>query len=205
MPEATRLDVTFLPDAYTFVPVPEHTELWHTIERWKKGVYLWCIEYASSYLVNYVGKTTNRHGFESRLWTELKDWRKGRHCLPVDIEAFKRGSRISLAHPPTDHLKRELAALEPLMRILLAPMEHDTDCIQAESTIVNALRRNPFTYQFLANGDKDKKYNPKPSPGIRFVECPSIIGITVPPVPKMEDFDAIHPPPTTIEFSRIQK
>ncbi len=124
------LDVTFIASPFTFVEVPGLRLLWDVLERRARGVYLWCIEFDGAFLVNYVGKTSDKRGFEARLWTELTDWRAGRYWTPVDVEAFKRGHRIPLDDVARNHLQRELAELQPLYRILLAPIPEDRHCLQ---------------------------------------------------------------------------
>jgi hypothetical protein len=98
----------------------------------------------------------------------------------VEIDAFLLGKRVPVLNPDTNQLAYELAALEPRCRILLAPLSSAQDCIQVESYVVNQLRKNPFTYDFLGNRDKVHKYNPKQSPIVRIASAPPIIGLTAP-------------------------
>lgn len=177
MAEPEYMDVCIDRQPYTFVAVDGLTQVWHAPERQSMGVYLWCIDWRGSFLVNYVGKTSGQSGFEGRLWSELKDWRAGRYCTPVDVDAFKRGTRIELPPGAGDH-ERELRELEPLYRILLAPVKDPALCTQLESAFVNALRSHEFAFQFLCNRDKRTKYRPKPSPIVRILDAPPIVGIS---------------------------
>jgi hypothetical protein len=174
------LDVRITQTPLTLVDVPGYQTVWKAPEREHKGVYLWCVDYRDALLASYVGKTSDHRGFGARLWTELCDWRKGRYCPPVEIDAFMRGERLTIATPEPGHLTRELAALEPITRVLLAPLASDQECVQLESFIVNELRRHPFTFHFLGNLDKTRKYNLKPSPVVRIISAPPIIGLTAP-------------------------
>jgi hypothetical protein len=174
------LDVTIVAPAFTLVDVPGYQTVWDSPQRARKGVYLWCVEYRGGLLASYVGKTSDRGGFERRLWTELCDWRKGRYWAPLEIDSFLCGKRKPVETPDAECLARELIALEPATRILLAPLETDEECVQVESFIVDQLRRNSLTYEFLGNRDKATKYNPKPSPTVRITSAPSIIGLTSP-------------------------
>jgi hypothetical protein len=163
MPADVNSPFLLVPRPYTFVPVTGHVQLWDAPERRSKGVYLWTIEHAGEYCINYVGKTSCRGGFEVRIWQELKDWRKGRYLLsPVDLDAFTRGERLLLADRPYGHHQRELALLEPLYRIFLIPIDADAEtdrqCRSVENSIVNALRANSIYFAFLANRDKESKY-----------------------------------------------
>jgi hypothetical protein len=191
-PLIPMLKVEFWPTPFTFVEVPGLVQLWHAPERLHKGVYLWCIELNGGYLVNYVGKTTDKGGFETRLGTELKDCRLGRYTKMVDLEAFKQGRRIVLDSPLPGHLERQNSKLEPVYRILLAPIDSDADCRQVESTIVSTLKRNPFTEQFVANG---KGYRPKVFLKVQFAELPRIIGLNC-SVP--EELEAASVPTATL-------
>ena len=175
------LNVTFFDAPTTFVEVPGYQTVWEmpVSRRQAIGVYLWCIDYEGAWLVNYVGKTSARGGFESRLWTELSDWRAGRYCTPVDVAAFARGRRVVVPQYP-DFVTEQVAALCPLYRLLLAPLKSDRECIQVESTIVDVLRRTPATYQFLGNADKARKYRSALTPIVRFNNPPAVIGITAP-------------------------
>jgi hypothetical protein len=181
-PLMPMLNVEFWATPFTFVEVPGLVQLWHAPERLHKGVYLWCIELNGAYLVNYVGKTTDRGGFETRLNTEIRNCRRGRDTKKVDLEAFKRGKRIVLESSPPGHLERQNNELEPAYRIFLVPIESDADCRQVESTIVKALKQNPVTEQFLANG---KGYRPKVFPKVLFAELPKIIGLNCPVPPEL--------------------
>jgi hypothetical protein len=174
------LDVNIIESAFTLVEVPGYQTVWNAPPKECKGVYLWCVAYRNAFLASYVGKTSDRGGFQRRLWTEYCDWRKGRYWTPVAIDDFLNGERIALANPDADCLARELAKLEPAIRILLTPLRSDQDCVQVESFIVNELRRNPFTFRFLGNLDKTRKYRPKPSPAVRIISAPPIIGLTAP-------------------------
>ena len=62
------LDVRVIKAPLTFVEVPGYETLWNVPERQLQGVYLWCIELNGRFLVNYVGKTSDRRGFEGRLF-----------------------------------------------------------------------------------------------------------------------------------------
>jgi hypothetical protein len=71
--EPDFLDVSILETPLTLVDVPGYQSLWNTQQRNCKGVYLWCIDYEDAFLASYVGKTSDRLGFEIRLRTELRD------------------------------------------------------------------------------------------------------------------------------------
>ncbi len=163
---------------------PNLRQVWHAPERKSWGVYLWCIEYHGEYLVNYVGKTTSSGGFENRLWTELRDWRNGRYWTPVDLEAFKNGKRILLPNPPPNHrqivLDLHLKEIEPLCRILLAPIREKSNCRRVENEIVHRLRAHGAAFQFLSNLDKHTKYPHDPAVEIPSPGNPPIIGLTAP-------------------------
>src|SRR4051812_46849022 len=98
--DSSAIGVNFLPSSVTFETVPGFSTAWTIPERRLNGVYLWCIEYEDAFLVNYVGKTFSKSGFEGRLWTEFKDWQAGLYCKPVDIAAFKQGKRVILEEYP---------------------------------------------------------------------------------------------------------
>ncbi len=178
-PSSPTIRVTFNPEPYTFRPVQNLRQIWSVPDRKLCGVYLWCIEYHGYYLVNYVGKTSGQRGFEGRLWDELRFWRDGCKWKPVDLEAFKAGKRILLPMAPPNGLKRELEELEPLYRILLAPLPRASDCPRVENEIVFRLCADDATSQFLCN-DKPKKYPHDPAVEVIAKEEPKIIGLTVP-------------------------
>lgn len=142
----------------TFVEVAEYSSIWEAPERRAIGVYLWCIEYAGSLWVNYVGKAAGAMGFEGRLWTELKRWHKGLDLQPVELDAFLTEHRIRLAAPPSDYLEQSLKLLEPRYRILMAPLSTPAECSLLEGALVNALRRHTATEAFLSNKDKAYGY-----------------------------------------------
>jgi hypothetical protein len=172
------LAVRFDPTPLTFVELPGFTTVWNWFLRRKTGVYLWTIEQPDGYLVNYVGKTSARTGFEGRLWTEFNDWKAGRYCTPVDLDAFVRGERRELpAYVPGQHA-REVATLAPLYRIFLVPIEGDAACRAVESFIVDSLRATPQAFQFLCNKDKGRAYRPGVE-RIEIVDAPRLIGISV--------------------------
>ena len=177
----SRTSVVFAPEPYTFRDVRGYQKVWSAPERKCCGVYLWCIEYRGAYLVNYVGKTTGKYGFDGRLWKELKDWRAGLCWRPVDVEAWKVGRRVLLQDAPPNQLARQLAEFEPLYRILLAPITEASDCFRVENEIVHRLRANDAVFQFLCNGDKDwAKYPHEPTVEISATGNPPIIGLTAP-------------------------
>jgi hypothetical protein len=178
-PEPRTLTVTFEETPGTFVDVPACRTIWQHPCCKRIGVYLWCIEYESKWLVNYVGKASGATGFDGRLSTEFKDWKAGRYSEPVDIDAFKRGRRTILERYE-GWVNHQLAELAPLYRVFLAPLETDADCRQVENTIVHLLRRDRSTLLFLANQNPTKGYRPKPIPIVRFAQTPAIIGLTAP-------------------------
>jgi hypothetical protein len=175
-----KISVVFALKPYTLCPVRGFQQVWEAFARYSCGVYMWCIEYESSYLVNYVGKTTSKGGFESRLWTELRDWKNGLYPETVDVDAFKRGRRIVLSSPDPRQVRRQFPDLEQLIRILLAPIPETSDCCPAENEIVYRLRKNEATFQFLSNGDRFTKYPHDPTVEIVPANNPRIIGLTVP-------------------------
>lgn len=183
----SKIPVTFAPEPYTFCAVQGLRQVWGAPERKSWGVYLWCVEYHGAYLVNYVGKTTDRRGFEGRLWDELRYWRDGCSWKPVDLEAFKLGRRVPLPIAPPNQLRRELEELEPLYRILLAPIPEKLNCPRVESEIVHRLRENEATSQFLCN-DRHKRYPHDPAVEILPPANPPIIGLTV-PIPQSLQLD----------------
>jgi hypothetical protein len=130
-----QICITFAPCPYTFCKIEKLQQVWDAPELKDCGIYLWCIEYQGAYLVYYVGKTTGKRGFEGRLWTELRDWRGGRCWIPVDLEAFKIGKRIVMPHISPNQLKNQLEALEPLYRIILAPILEKSDCLKVETPL----------------------------------------------------------------------
>lgn len=170
------LDINFCKAPFTFVPVDGYTQIWNASERTRIGVYLWCIPVDGILLIKYVGTTWDRRGFEGRLSTELKDWRRGRYCVPVDLEEFKRGRRIELANPPAGHLEIELRELQPLYRIVLAPLASDRECRHVEASILRMLSDNRLTSQYLSN---TKRGRPALVPRLRFCSELPLVGLTV--------------------------
>jgi hypothetical protein len=63
------------------------------IGRDKAGVYLWAIELAGAYLINYVGET--RAGFGARTRDQVKWIRDNRDTI-VDVDRFLKGERCVL-------------------------------------------------------------------------------------------------------------
>ena len=83
-----------------------------------------------------------------------------------------------LRNRPIGHLELEVKELAPLYRIWLAPVNADADCCQVEDTLVDRLREHPDAFQFLGNGDKNRKYHPRPSPIVRITDAPPLIGLS---------------------------
>jgi hypothetical protein len=171
-----KTHVLFDQEPYTLVDVKGFRQVWSAPERKSPVVYLWCIECQGDYLVNYVGKTWDKRGFDYRLWSQLLYWRND-HCDRCDVEAFKGGRRIVVPKSQDpDQLKRELRELEPLYRIFLArlPQEH---CLRVENEIVYRLQKEQATFQFLCNKNA---YPNDPGVEIPSQSNPRIIGLTVP-------------------------
>jgi hypothetical protein len=173
--------IAFIQEPYTLCPVTTFREVWNAPECRSCGVYLWCIEYEGAYLVNYVGKTSDQGGFYSRLRTEWNDWQKGRYWEPVELEPFMQGRRTVTSDPV--QRKRQVPELRSLFRIFLAPLSGDRTCRSAENEIVHRLRNSEITFQFLCNGDKDRKYPHEPAVEIDTLGAPPLIGLTS-PIPK---------------------
>ena len=94
-----------------------------------------------------------------------------------------------------DHVNgaRALARLLRQERVFLAPLETAADCRQVESTIVDILRRDRSTLQFLANRKPARGYRPAPFPVVRFAQTPAITGLTA-PIPASLSADAATEP-----------
>jgi len=168
--------VAFDPEPYTLVAVQGLRQVWEAPNRKSPVVYLWCIEYGTNYLVNYVGKTWNKRGFDHRLWSQLLYWRND-HSDRCDIEAFKSGTRIVIPKSQApEQLRCELQEIEPLYRIFLArlPKEH---CISVENEITYRLQKESATSQFLCNRNT---YPHNPTVEISPEGNPPFIGLTVP-------------------------
>jgi hypothetical protein len=175
-----RRRLEFCATPFTFIAVNGLSQLWESPLRHRCGVYLWCIEYDGAFLINYVGQTSGKSGFEGRLGAELKDWRDGRYWTPVEIEQFKSGKRVVLSNPPPDQRQRQLAEIQPLYRILLAPIDDRSCRMPAENLLVNKLCEQTGTRQFLANAGNLDRYRPHPILKIEIVSTVPLIGITVP-------------------------
>ena len=173
----TQLEVRFLPEPFSFVPVTGLTPIWEAPERGERGVYLWCVEHGDAFLVRYVGATLGADagdGGETRVDTELTGWRRGRPNVAISLDAMLRGTRVHMPRAKDADEDLEVRALEPKYRILLAPLASDEACHQAERAIVATLRRHPFTAEALGQPAEDVE-----APvSLRFVEAPAIIGLT---------------------------
>jgi hypothetical protein len=143
------------------------------------GVYLHCIEYEGAWLVNYPGKASGQTGLCGRLCTEWKDWTHGEYFTALSVPDFPLGLRIVMDRYPND-IRDQIEHLAPIMRILIAELRNDEECQQVENTVVNTLRQDLATFQFLANKDKKTKYHPARQPVVRFANSPKIIGLTAP-------------------------
>lgn len=170
--------VPFDPNAYTFVPVEGYKTYSDAPCCAQSGVYLWCIECEGEFVANYVGMTTGAGGMRARLRTEHNDWVRGRHrSTTVDVDAFKRCRRVVLPDPNPEMFARATKELEPLWRILVAPLPSN-HCKPVESALVNLLRGHPATMAFLGNRDKDRGYRQRPALAFQ-LDAPPIVGITV--------------------------
>jgi hypothetical protein len=175
------LSLSVCPTPYTLAPLSGMIQVWKAPEASKKGVYLWCLEYKDAFLVNYVGQTSCREGFAGRLYKEDMDYQMGYYIDTVHVEDWKRGVRRVISHGITPaRLKIEMSDIRPLIRIFLLPLEGDASEIRSvESTLVNRLRPCHATFQFLANGDKQRAY--RTSIDVEFnKDCPRLIGLTAP-------------------------
>lgn len=175
MVEQRQLHFPFPPR--TFVDVPGFSTIWKASERTAIGIYLWCIEVEGTLRVNYVGKTSGATGFDGRLRTEFRDWRKGLYSRTVDLDAFLAGRVVLLTETPADYLERKVTRLVPRYRILMAPAERKEDCLRLEGAVVNRLRGDPAAFAYLANGDRDRGYARGADVELEVISSEKIVGL----------------------------
>ena len=127
----------------------------------ESGVYLWTVEHADGYLINYVGKTTA--GFASRTKQQVKYMRDNKDDI-WDVDRLLKGEKVFLhsrRNPvPNDVFRREyFAQIEKLLRAYRAFWASVESRLaeDVEKSIIDELSRGPYGY-FLANVAPGKAY-----------------------------------------------
>ncbi|MBL9119768.1 MAG: hypothetical protein JNL80_07635 [Phycisphaerae bacterium] len=170
--------ISFDFDPRTFVPIDGYVCFSDAPEMRRTGVYLWCIELPSGFLVNYVGKASRPTGIRRRLAEELEYWRSGVDPRSVDVDLFLRGQRRLISPRPAGYMARELEVLGKAYRLFAAHVDTDADCKRIESSLVSRLSANPSCKQFLANYRPDSYRHP-PDLQLEIRSRHPIIGLTV--------------------------
>lgn len=148
---------------------------------WKKcGVYLWSIPFRGVYLASYVGKTWGSStNFDARIWAEYKRWKSGLD-YPIDVSAYLKGTRVELACHTPGSVERELAELEPHLRLWLIPILDEQSTALLEKWMVWKLVQDPVAGPFLANKNT-AAYRPDFTIPVEFDASPQfqIVGLNV--------------------------